>query len=332
MNAFRKLALLKATELTRAGWLGEALASLRAGLAELPMAPAKAKASGGQFLSRNFTNAAGTRGYKIYIPGGYIGQPLPLVVMLHGCTQSPDDFAAGTRMNALAEEKNFLVAYPAQSRNANMSKCWNWFNTADQQRGQGEPSLIAGITRQVMADYAVDPRRIYAAGLSAGGAEAAILGETYPELFAAIGVHSGLACGAASNMASAFTAMQRGGPAGGQGPARPIPTIVFHGDQDSTVNPINADRIMFRAQAGAALQTTETTGQTGGMDYTRTVMSEAGAPPLLELWRLHGAGHAWSGGSSAGSFATDSGPDASREMIKFFFQHPAPNPARKWFS
>jgi poly(hydroxyalkanoate) depolymerase family esterase len=332
MNAFRKLALLKATELTRAGRLGEALASLRAGLTELPVAPAKPQTPSGQFLARSFSNAAGTRDYKVYIPSTYTGRPVNLVVMLHGCTQSPDDFAAGTRMNALAEAQNFIVAYPAQSRNANVSKCWNWFNAADQQRGRGEPSLIAGITRQVMADYAIDPHRIYAAGLSAGGAEAAILGETYPELFAAIGIHSGLACGAASNMASAFTAMQRGGPAGGQGPARPVPTIVFHGDQDNTVNPINADRIILRAQAGAALQTTETTGQAGGMSYTRTVMSEPGGKPILEQWRLQGAGHAWSGGSPAGTYTTPSGPDASREMLKFFAQHPAPNPVRKWFS
>ena len=202
-------------------------------------------APGGSFDEYNFANEAGTRTYKLYVPSHHRGEALPLVVMLHGCTQSPDDFAAGTRMNELAEEQRFMVAYPAQPQSANPSKCWNWFNGADQRRDHGEPSLIAGITRQIIRDFPVQLGRIYVAGLSAGGATAAIMGATYPDLYAAIGVHSGLACGAARDVTSALIAMRQGGDLDGNRRAGPIvPTIVFHGDRDRTVNPANGDQVI----------------------------------------------------------------------------------------
>jgi poly(hydroxyalkanoate) depolymerase family esterase len=279
---------------------------------------------GARFEERNYANNSGSRAYKLYVPSGYNAQALPLVVMLHGCTQSPDDFAAGTRMNDLAEEQTFLVAYPAQDVSANASKCWNWFNAGNQQRDQGEPSLIAGITRQIMRDFLVEPRRVYIAGLSAGGAAAAIMGSTYPDLYAAIGVHSGLACGAATDIPSAFDAMRHGLSSRVDEPACAVPTIVFHGDRDMIVNPVNGDQVIAQSKAAANLRITVTHGEApGGMSYTRTVQADESGRPILEQWVLHGAGHAWSGGSSAGSHTEPRGPDASREMMRFFFQHPS---------
>ena len=289
---------------------------------------------GARFVAGTYTEPAGSRGYKLYVPSGYRdGQPVPLVVMLHGCTQSPDDFAAGTRMNALAEEGTFLVAYPAQDGAANPQRCWNWFSPGDQRRDAGEPSLIAGITRQIMREHAIDPARVYAAGMSAGGAAAAVMGEAYPDLYAAVGVHSGLPCGAAGDLPSALAAMRQGapGPATGDGrsdggPRRLVPTIVFHGDRDGTVNPRNGDQVIARARAAAAgeLQATAAVqhGQVpGGRAYSRALHADAGGGAVLEQWVVHGAGHAWSGGGPAGSYTDPQGPDATREMLRFFLEH-----------
>jgi len=283
---------------------------------------------GSRFEEFNFASSGGSRTYKLYVPSGYDGTPIPLVVMLHGCTQSPEDFAAGTRMNDLAEEQIFLVAYPAQPQSANPSKCWNWFNTGDQHRDRGEPALIAGITRQVMRDFKVASDRVYVAGLSAGGAAAAIMGFNYPDLYAAIGVHSGLACGAASDMSSAFTAMRQGADTIGTGsqfqphPRSAVPTIVFHGDRDMTVNAINSDQVIAQSKGDQELFSTVIDGEAaGGIKFTRRVESDSAGHAVLEQWTLHGAGHAWSGGSKAGSFTDPSGPDASREMMRFFLEH-----------
>jgi poly(hydroxyalkanoate) depolymerase family esterase len=276
---------------------------------------------GARFEERAFTNAAGSRQYKLYVPSGHTGVPLPLIVMLHGCRQSPDDFAAGTRMNEVAEDHTFLVAYPAQAQSANMSKCWNWFNADHQRRDRGEPSIIAGITREIMSNFPVLPRRVYIAGLSAGGAAAAIMGSTYPDLYAAIGVHSGLACGAASDLPSAFAAMRTGTAIESRRHEKVqtiIPTIVFHGDRDTTVNLVNGDQVISQAKAATHLRVEVTQGEAGGVHYTRTVHVNEGGRPVLEQWVLHGGGHAWSGGSAVGSYADPRGPDASREMVRFF--------------
>ncbi len=279
---------------------------------------------GAQFLASTFSNEAGSRPYKLYVPSGYsAGKELPLIVMLHGCTQSPDDFAVGTRMNDVAEERNILVVYPAQICSANMHRCWNWFNEEDQRRGAGEPSLIAGITRQVMADYTVDRKQVFIAGLSAGGAAAMIMGDTYPDIYAAVGVHSGLACGAARDMPSAFNAMRHGAPGSVSGSPRRtvVPTIVFHGDGDTTVNPRNGDAIVAQSVGGALLGKRVDYGQVvGGHSYRRTVGTDAAGRAVIEQWIIHGAAHAWAGGSPAGSYTDPHGPDATREMVRFFLE------------
>lgn len=302
--------------------------------------------AGGRFTHGSYTNQAGTRTYKLYIPSGYHGQALPLVVMLHGCTQTSDDFAAGTRMNELAEKELFFVAYPAQATPANQSRCWNWFKETDQYRDQGEPSIIAGITRQILNRHSIDPRRVYVAGLSAGAAMAMIMGMSYPDLYAAVGVHSGLPYGAAHDIPSAFAAMRGGADALRQGDSRLpagahtrfVPAIVFHGDRDTTVHPCNGDQVLTQwaalhtgdgpaAGAGEKLHVTLHPGQiSDGHAYTRAIYHDAHGHAVMERWLVHGAGHAWSGGSLDGSFTDPRGPDASQEMVRFFYEHSRSEP------
>lgn len=323
--------MAQALRLVRSGDLKQAMAVLR-GAAPPDVAPRPPPAaqwapqpapeaqwrpsSPSSFTAHSFTNASGTRQYKLYAPGGSQGHPAPLIVMLHGCTQSPDDFAAGTRMNELAEEHGFLVVYPAQSPSANPNKCWNWFSRADQQRERGEPSIIAGIVREVAGRHAIDQARIYIAGLSAGGAMAATLAVTYPDVFAAVGIHSGLPHGSANDLPSALAAMRSGG---SRGTAAHVPTIVFHGDADTTVSARNAEAIVAQWRSGQAeTPVTEESGDSNGRRYTRRSVAGATGRVELEHWVLRGAGHAWSGGSAAGSHTDPQGPDASREMVRFF--------------
>jgi poly(hydroxyalkanoate) depolymerase family esterase len=276
----------------------------------------------GQFLSGSFSADAGTRGYRLYVPAHKAEGAPALVVMLHGCQQNPDDFAAGTRMNALAEASGCLVLYPEQTRSANHSNCWNWFEAPHQQRELGEPSILAGMTREVMREHGVDPAKVYVAGLSAGGAMAAILGATHPELYAAIGVHSGLPVGSAHDLMSALNAMKGArGSKKRQGAAlhRTVPAIVFHGDQDATVHPSNGQAIAHQFAPQASLRQVEQRGQGGaGRGYTRTSTLDGADRVVAEHWVVHGAGHAWAGGSTAGSYADPAGPDASAEMLRFF--------------
>jgi len=293
---------------------------------------------GAHYLTRRHRSAAGSRGYKLYLPGSPSNGPEGLIVMLHGCNQTPDDFAIGTNMNALAETHGLAIAYPAQAPRHNAARCWNWFKPGNQARGAGEPAILASLTRKLMREFGLGRDTTFVAGLSSGGAMAVILADVYPDLFSAAGVHSGLARGAACNVLSAMAAMRRGGdadegeapddapmdppsPVPGPAPATvrwPVRRIVFQGDRDSTVHPSNAALIVAAALGADAIPARVSTNSVRGRGYER---SRFGAPDdvdLLELWMLAGGEHAWSGGRAAGSYTDGTGPDASAQMIRFF--------------
>lgn len=286
--------------------------------------PAAGASARGQFLQDTYADVHGRRDYRLYLPVGYDarGPARPLILMLHGCTQSAEDFAVGTRMNTLADRHGFLVAYPQQTGKANQARCWNWFRPEDQQGDAGEPSILAGIVRQLARDHRVDASRIFVAGLSAGAAMAVVLGRTHPGLVRAIGVHSGLPYGSAHDVPSAFAAMQGRGPAPRTAPASttPVPMILFHGDQDRAVVPRNADALAATATSAGDRSITDAGRAPGGQAYTRQIVTDAAGNPRLERWTVHGAGHAWSGGDPAGTYTDPAGPDASAAMVDFFLR------------
>jgi poly(hydroxyalkanoate) depolymerase family esterase len=374
MNSNFEDLMREATRLTRSGLLAEATQVLQHGLGSSvprtfaePRMPAKPTASAwqarsagplyggtrvepgrddshGSVRSGAHTHLNLTREYRLYMPPQKHRGARPLVVMLHGCTQNPDDFAAGTGMDIRAREQGFYVLYPAQAQKANAGGCWNWFKPNHQRHGAGEPALLASLTLEVMKDHDIDVRRVYVAGLSAGGAMAAITAQAYPNLFAALGVHSGLPPGSAHDAMSALAVMKSGQAEPGPGRTQPlcapqaepgassifVPTIVFHGDQDTTVHPRNGEQIVaatlqsavdggpgsgtpLRVEQGASMQ---------GRPFTRQVHVASDGASLAEHWLVHGAGHAWSGGQAAGSYTDPRGPDATAEMLRFFFEHP----------
>ena len=302
------------------------------GCAPVPQAPPPAQPSAGgavvglgSFEWATYNGRGGSRRYKVFRPGSLppTGR-VPMVVMLHGCTQDPDDFARGTRINELAYSEGLIVVYPEQTGAYNPQKCWNWYDPANQGPGAGEPAIIAGITRELMRRLPVDPARVYIAGVSAGGAMAVNTAAAYPELYAAAGAHSAIPYRAAADVASAVSAM-RSGPASPDALPAPfaagvaaVPLIVFHGAADAVVNAENGRRLadQWRRAVGAK-DFTRHQVDAGGLRATRDVSG-----PFVELWMVDGLGHAWSGGSPAGTYTSAAGPDASREMLRFFLQHP----------
>ncbi len=365
MNNVLQNLMRQATQLTQAGRLNEATAAIQSALKgaskstlsdkakpyevvadeDMPPKPAPSgiildgcvfeanDESKDAFTSGSHTHATLTRRYKLYVPAGFdksTDKQRPLVVMLHGCTQNPDDFAVGTGMNELAREQGFCVLYPEQSQDANPQRCWNWFKHNHQSRGRGEPALIASMTQAVMKEHDINPRRVFIAGLSAGGAMATIVADAYPEIFAAVGVHSGLPNGVASNVAEALAVMssgeirKSGHMKSPQSSQRLVPTIVFHGDQDRTVHPRNGEQVIASALGRAAAANPRVTQSVSanGRRYTSATHHGDAGEVLAEHWLVHGAGHAWSGGHAKGSYTDAKGPDATTEMLRFFFAHP----------
>ncbi|HLY31350.1 MAG TPA: PHB depolymerase family esterase [Ktedonobacterales bacterium] len=313
--------------------------------------PAITHASSGTFTQYTYNGSAGSRPYYVYTPANYqVGTPVPLIVMLHGCTQTPTDFANGTQMNTLADQDQFIVVYPQQTSTYNSLECWNWFQTADQSRGSGEPAIIAGIVQtveQTTSQWTIDTNRVYVAGMSAGAAMAVIMGATYPDIFAAIGVHSGLEYQAATSETAATMAQSQGGPSPTQqgqaaynamgSAARVVPTIDFQGQSDYTVYPVNGDQVIEQwmqtdhlasngsYNASFSSPSTTTNGQvsgSGGHSYTVETWNDTNGNEIEEYWKINGMGHAWSGGSSSGSYTDPNGPSATNAMYSFFMNHP----------
>jgi poly(hydroxyalkanoate) depolymerase family esterase len=316
------------------------LAAVLAAAAVLPALPASAAT--GTTVTGTYTNAYGSRFYRGYVPSTYrAGTPIPLVVVLHGCTQTSADAESGTRFSTVAESRGFAVVYPEQSTAANGARCWNWFQTINQVRGQYEPSLIAGITAWVKSQYTIDAKRVYITGLSAGAGMSVIMGATYPDVYAAIGSNAGCEyggypCGtsggpnpvtqgqAAYNASGAFHAV--------------VPAIVFQGDKDTTVPPVNAEQAIQQwistndyaddgSHNGSVPTTRSSTSSgsvTGGYTYDIDYHRNAAGSNLEQRYLIHGMGHAYSGGSTAGSYTDAKGPDATNISVDFFLAHPKP--------
>ena len=319
------------------GWAAAALAPAGGAI------PPAGSLAPGRWVRGEYTNAAGTRAYALYLPAGYApSRKHMLVVLLHGCTQDAADIARGTRIAEHADRDGFIALLPEQPESANAKKCWNWYDPAHQSRDAGEPSIIAGMTAQVVADYPIDPARVHLAGISAGAAMAALVAVAYPERYASVALHSGIAWRAATNVMSALGVMAKGpgdAAADALGSAasaamgtrsRPIPALVIHGGSDKVVSPANAAalaRQWTRMNAGAVdgspmpdAAGAQRSGEANGYHWARTAFGAG--PAVVEELIVAELGHAWSGGSSAGTFTDERGIDAMDEIVRFFVLHP----------
>ncbi len=310
-------------------------------LAGASLAAGASSPAAAQPVSRTFESAAGARRYQLYLPRGYdAARRYPLVVLLHGCTQDAADLARGTRIAEHVEREDVIAVLPEQPEGANPKKCWNWYDPAHQARDAGEPAIIAGITDAVIRGHAVDPARVHLGGMSAGAAMASLVAVAYPERYASVALHSGLVWRTATTVTAALAAMAKGvEDADSVGVAalaamgawrRPVPALVIHGGKDAVVNAANGRQAarqwaVTNARAlGAALADARISkGETNGFAWTRECHM-AGGVCVVEEWLVPELGHAWSGGSREGTYTDERGPDATREMLRFFREHPMP--------
>jgi len=306
--------------------LGETLRALRVRPIMPPSSPdarepGPARDVGERFLKRTYSGPAGSLNYRLYVPADHEQRELALVVMLHGCSQDPEDFAIGTRMNELAEEFGLIVGYPHQPRLANANGCWNWFDRRHQNRGSGEPANLAGLTQALAKEFDIRRERVFAAGLSAGGAMAEVLAVTYPDVFDAVGIHSGLPYKSAGDVPSAFAAMKGTAafhPAPVAASGRHVRKIIVHGLADGTVNSVNGERLLDEIERETSLTRSDLDWPIEGGRVSRTALKDADGRPVAEQWLVEGGGHAWFGGDKRGSFTQTVGLDASRVMVRFF--------------
>jgi len=291
-----------------------------------------------------YTSSEGTRPWRLFVPSRATNaMPSMLLVMLHGCTQSANDFAAGSRMDVVAEEQGYFVLYPEQLAKANARSCWNWFDAAHQMHGHGEPSLIAGMVNEIARKYAIDAARVHLVGVSAGAAMATLTAVAYPQQFATLTSASGIGWRAATDVVRALTVMQKGG---GDGlptsqmmiaamgsTARAVPTLVLHGGRDAVVNAKNADDLAtqwvgvhdaLRARNGEPALLADAAAATrsdNGYTVNERSWRDSKGSARVTLIRIEDLGHAWSGGSTVGTFTDAKGPDASRLIAAFCAAH-----------
>lgn len=297
--------------------------------------PATARDSAA-FVEREHSSELGSRKYRLYLPRD-LGRGAPVIVLLHGCTQDAAEFAAATRMNQLAAAEQAIVVYPEQPASAHPQKCWNWYLPAHQARGAGEPAIIATIAGEVARQYRADLGRVHIGGLSAGGAMAVVVALAYPDQFASVATHSGIGWGVARDVMGGLAAMKSGGPdpdslarlgfAAMGDKARAIPILVIHGNADVVVTPVASRRIVvqFRAiQAASGVRTTtdSVAGEANGYPYTLLRARDGKGRALIEAWFVDSLGHALSGGATGSRWTDPRGPDAAREMLRFFLEHP----------